>query len=365
VPPTFATNNGGSGSSIDFWEIKPNFKKPSRSTISEVASIPVSPFDTDLCTRSREACIDQPGSGTGTFPNNITFLEAISDRLMHRLQIRNFYGDRRAVVCHTVDANGSGKAGIRWYEFRYKDWAGWSLKQESTFSPDGDHRWMGSIAMNTKCEIALGYSISSQQTFTSIGVAGQTTKKSGSGTLDVGELVVFAGQNVQRQTARWGDYSAMAVDPKDDTFWYTQEYAEPNQLLQPPINPERFGWATKIAEIQLSKGKKYGAGAVAAMSVGEETLAETYRLLQNYPNPFNPETEIRFQLPEAGHVVVKIFNILGEEIRTFVDAQYEAGEHTLRWDGKDNHGNAVSSGTYFYQLHAGEFKQTKTMTLLR
>jgi flagellar hook assembly protein FlgD len=87
--------------------------------------------------------------------------------------------------------------------------------------------------------------------------------------------------------------------------------------------------------------------------------------LQNHPNPFNPETEISFRLPEAGHVVVKIFNTLGEEIRTFADAQFEAGDHSLRWDGKDNQGNSVSSGIYFYQLRAGEFKQTKRMNLLR
>lgn len=259
MPPTFATNNGGSGNFIDFWEITPDFANPINTTISEVAKIPVSPFDTDLCPAPREQCISQPGSGTGTFPNNITFLETISDRLMHRLQLRNLQGsglDIRAVVNHTVDADGSGKAGVRWYEFR-NDGSGWSLHQEGTYSPDGDHRWMGSIAMNTKGDIALGYSISSFNTFTSIGVAGQTRKegKTGSGILDVDELVVFDGnitQFVQRQTSRWGDYSAMNVHPNNDKFWYTQEFAEPNQLLIPlGLNPERFGWATKIVEFQL------------------------------------------------------------------------------------------------------------------
>ncbi len=245
VTPTFATNNGGFGNSIDIWEIIPDWVTPANSTIGEVASIPVLPMDRDLCPAVRERCIDQPGSGTGTPPNNITFLEAISDRLMHRFQIRNFGGgDMRGVTNHTLDADGTGKAGVRWYEFR-NGGSGWGLHQEGTFSPDDDHRWMGSIAMNRAGDICLGYSISSQNTLPAIGSAGQSAAASGSGFLDSGELVIFAGANVQRQTSRWGDYSAMAIDPVSDTFWYTQEYAFPNSFIG-----ERFGWATKIAQLE-------------------------------------------------------------------------------------------------------------------
>ena len=68
VPPTFFTNNFFSGNAIDVWEIDPNFRRPERTTIAEVASVEVSPFDTDLCPAFRETCIAQPGSGTGDFP---------------------------------------------------------------------------------------------------------------------------------------------------------------------------------------------------------------------------------------------------------------------------------------------------------
>jgi len=95
------------------------------------------------------------------------------------------------------------------------------------------------------------------------------------------------------------------------------------------------------------------------------TIPDGYALFQNHPNPFNPETEIRFQLPEASPVVVKIFNSLGEEIRTLANAQYEPGYHSVRWNGKDNNGNAVSSGIYFYQLRTANFSQFKQMSLLR
>jgi hypothetical protein len=108
-----------------------------------------------------------------------------------------------------------------------------------------------------------------------------------------------------------------------------------------------------------------GCGANKAVADAEAGIPESYALLQNHPNPFNPETELDFQLPEANHVVVKIFNTLGEEIRTLVEAPYEAGYHRVRWDGKDKNGNPVASGIYLYQLQAGDFSQVRKMALLR
>jgi hypothetical protein len=96
-----------------------------------------------------------------------------------------------------------------------------------------------------------------------------------------------------------------------------------------------------------------------------DTLPEGYKLFQNMPNPFNPDTEIRFQLPEAKHVVVRIFNSSGQEIRSLLDAQYGAGYHIVRWDGRDYKGNPVSSGVYFYQLQTDEFSSVRKMSLLR
>jgi hypothetical protein len=246
TPPTFFTNNGASGDRIDVWEITPDFAVPANTTIAEVAQIPVTPFDIDLCAAEREACIDQPGSGTGTFPDNITFLAAINNRLMHRGQVRDFGKRKKAMLSHTVDADGTGKAGVRWYELWNDKDEGWKLKKENTFSPDGDHRWMGSIAMNAAGQTCLGYSISSQTTYPSIGVAG---RNGSANHMNVGELVAFDGNvaaNVQTRTVRWGDYSAMAIDPVDDSCWYTQEYAKPNSFIG-----EQFGWATKIIQFDI------------------------------------------------------------------------------------------------------------------
>jgi hypothetical protein len=94
-------------------------------------------------------------------------------------------------------------------------------------------------------------------------------------------------------------------------------------------------------------------------------IPEEFALLQNYPNPFNPETEIRFALPQASHVALKIFNMIGEEVRTLVDEQREAGYHTVGWDGKDKNGKPVASGIYLYKLQAENFSDVKKMSLLR
>jgi len=90
-----------------------------------------------------------------------------------------------------------------------------------------------------------------------------------------------------------------------------------------------------------------------------------YKLFQNHPNPVRPETAIRFQLPAASQVVVKIYNTVGEEIRTLIDAPLAAGSHGARWDGTDDQGKPVANGIYLYQLRAGNFSQMKRMTLLR
>ncbi|MCI0694203.1 PKD domain-containing protein [candidate division KSB1 bacterium] len=92
---------------------------------------------------------------------------------------------------------------------------------------------------------------------------------------------------------------------------------------------------------------------------------ESYALAQNYPNPFNPETKIRFALPEASHVTVKIFNTLGENIRTLADGDFAPGTHALRWNARNERGAKVPSGIYFYQLVTPRFSETKRMILAK
>ncbi len=102
--------------------------------------------------------------------------------------------------------------------------------------------------------------------------------------------------------------------------------------------------------------------------VGGETLPESFSLGQNYPNPFNPTTTIRFELPVRGRIVLTIYNVLGQEIRTLLSEQMEAGSHSCVWDGRNNSGAGVATGVYFYRITAdgiASFVQVKKMVLLR
>ena len=88
-------------------------------------------------------------------------------------------------------------------------------------------------------------------------------------------------------------------------------------------------------------------------------------LAQNVPNPFNPATEIRFNLPEAGPVRLEVFDIKGRRVRRLLDGRAAAGEQSVRWDGTDDQGLVVASGTYLYRLTTGSLAQERKMLLIR
>ncbi|MCH8026875.1 MAG: T9SS type A sorting domain-containing protein [candidate division Zixibacteria bacterium] len=98
---------------------------------------------------------------------------------------------------------------------------------------------------------------------------------------------------------------------------------------------------------------------------GEELLPMDYKLEQNYPNPFNPTTQIEFTLPRRSDVQILIYNSLGQLVKTLLNRGKPAGTHSVIWNGKNQAGNTVSSGVYFYKLTAGDFVQSKKMILLK
>ena len=90
-----------------------------------------------------------------------------------------------------------------------------------------------------------------------------------------------------------------------------------------------------------------------------------YMLYQNYPNPFNPSTSVRFEVPVDSKVMIKIYDILGREVKTLFDDQVQRGRYTLDWDGLNESGMRMSSGTYIYRMVANDFVQSKKMLLLK
>jgi hypothetical protein len=242
----------GPNDSVRIWEFHVDWAVPGNSTFGIGGNpnyvVNTSNVDPNMCGGSR-ACIPQPSPG---YP-----LDAIADRLMFRAQYRNFGGYETLVANHTVDLGGD-RAGIHWMELRDSG-SGWTLHQDGVYGPaDGENRWMGSIAMDRDGNIALGYSVSSTQTYPSIRYTGRMAGDP-LGTLPQGEASVIAGSGVQTSTySRWGDYSMMSVDPVDDcTFWYTQEYYEVTGYAPWQTRVGAFQFPTcagDVPEIQVDPG---------------------------------------------------------------------------------------------------------------
>ncbi|MCF8056246.1 MAG: carboxypeptidase regulatory-like domain-containing protein [Desulfocapsa sp.] len=223
---------GYAADQLEVYEFSVDWATPANTTFTAASTSPVA---VSAFTTLNGTTVPQP--------DTTQLLDNLGDRLMYRLQYRNFGTHQSMVVNHTVDTTGSGNgvAGIRWYELRDSG-SDWALHQEGTYGGDAantEHRWMGSIAMDSDGNMGLGYSVSSTTTYPSIRYVGRLTGDT-PGTMGQGESEIIGGSGSQTgSAARWGDYSMMSVDPVDDcTFWYTTEYYETTSAT---------GWQTHIA----------------------------------------------------------------------------------------------------------------------
>jgi hypothetical protein len=231
--PNFLFNFGSN--SLNEWKFHVDFANAANTTLVGPLNIPVAAF-TEAC--GGGACIPQSGTHNK--------LDSLADRLMYRLAYRNRSGTESLVVNHSVKASGSKHNevdGIRWYELRNPNGAlGATLFQQGTYSPDSNSRWMGSIAMDKVGNIAVGYSVSSSSIFPAIRYTGRLPTDP-LGTLEAENSILAGGGSQTGNLHRWGDYSAMSVDPVDDcTFFYTQEYLKTSGS---------FNWSTRIASFKF------------------------------------------------------------------------------------------------------------------
>ncbi len=210
-----------------------DFVVPGNTTFTLFATPPAAGF-TMLCPTTR-ACVPQLGTTSK--------LDGIGDRLMHRLAYR-IIGGVESVVGNFAVSSG-GVAGIRWFELRNVSSGPVTVFQQSTYQPDTTWRWMGSAAMDKLGDIALGFSASSSSIFPQIRYAGRLATDP-LNTLAQGEAHLFDGTGSQTGTSnRWGDYSALTIDPVDDcTFWYTQEYYS---------TTGSFNWRTRIGNFKFTQ----------------------------------------------------------------------------------------------------------------
>jgi len=124
-----------------------------------------------------------------------------------------------------------------------------------------------------------------------------------------------------------------------------------------------------VPVISGPEGALYGNGPLAVISLGKaaqaDLLPQEFGLDQNYPNPFNPETTIKYHLPESGNVKIMVFNSVGQQIKTLVDTQKEAGNFEIKWNGLNDKGAKVSSGVYIVRLKVGSVVKNIKMLLMQ
>ena len=238
---------GAPSDALNIWKFHYDPNQPQNSTFTLTNSLPTQPFNSILsstCTSTRD-CIPQPGTTT-----KIDHL-GYRQRPLFRLAYRNF-GDHESLVTNqSVNAetgpNGA-VSGIRWWELRSPN-NNPVIFQEGTYAPgltDGIHRWMGSIAMNSLGDIALGFSASNGTNPSVFPSVFYTARHAGDppGQMTLGEGSIINGTGSQTTSFhRWGDYSAIDIDPTDDTtFWYISEYVPTTSST---------GWRLRIGAFNL------------------------------------------------------------------------------------------------------------------
>jgi len=223
---------------LNLWKFHVDFAVPANSTFTGPTALAVTAF-TQGCNRT---CVAQPGTTNR--------LDMLGDRLMYRLAYRKFVDGHEALVTsHTITT------GYRWYELRDPNGSA-TVFQQGTFAPDSNTRWMGSIAMDQNGNIGLGYTLGSSTVFPSVFFTGRNPGDP-AGTMQT-EQVIVNGSGSQTSPTRWGDYSAMTVDPADDcTFWYTQEYSK---------TTGSFSWNTRIANFKFAGCAGGGGGPAVSLS---------------------------------------------------------------------------------------------------
>jgi hypothetical protein len=199
----------------------------------------------------------------------------------------------------------------------------------------------------------------------------------------VDNLPPFAPANFTVKGLAGNNLELSWAEPQDTDFQYFALYRSTTENFDPKgTKPLTTLIGTTFTDSDVQVGTRYYYWLSAFDIAGNESkfskasftvgVAERggsvpteYALEQNYPNPFNPETMIKYQLSGASHVRLRIFTALGQEIRTLVDGLQPAQYYSILWDGRDNAGNPLPSGVYFYRLETEKFTAVKKMVMMR
>jgi Fibronectin type III domain len=301
--PNYFTQFDDEPDQLQLWEFHVDWSNTANSTFTRRVLLSTAAFDSNMCAGSRN-CIAQSGTTAK--------IDAIADRLMYRLQYRNFGAYDTLVVNHTVDV-GADRGGVRWYEIRNPHTAP-SINQQGTFAPaDTLSRWMGSAAMDKDGNLAIGYSASNSATFPAVRFTGRLAGDP-LNTLTVAESDLRQGTGSQTHTSgRWGDYSMLAVDPTDGcTFWFTTEYYN--------AGASSAGWSTNIGSFKIGSCGATPPPSPGAPTALTATAASSSAISLSWTDNSSDETEFRVERCQgAGCSNFAQVTTLGPNVTTYTD----------------------------------------------
>jgi len=199
---------------IYFYKVHVDWNDASKTSVSKPRKIAVAQYHY-LCDGQLSNCVSQPGTGRR--------LDSQGDKLIQRLVYRNF-GDQESILAEHSVATAAHGGGVRWYEFRLNKQRDPVLYQQATYAPGGFYRWLGSMAMDRKGGIGVGYSFGGDPNYPGQRFAARMAKDP-KGQLTFHESVLAEGQASQTGSLRWEDYTNIVIDPSDDcTFWFAGNY---------------------------------------------------------------------------------------------------------------------------------------------
>ncbi|MCW9097270.1 MAG: T9SS type A sorting domain-containing protein [Ignavibacteriaceae bacterium] len=149
----------------------------------------------------------------------------------------------------------------------------------------------------------------------------------------------------------------------NETNWSTIGFREGKGTTS---EPQQYSYLDNLSGVESSrlyyrlKQIDFDGSFEYSNTIEVEITPSVFSLSQNYPNPFNPSTKIKYSIPQSSNVVIKVFNVVGDEVSTLVNGQKQAGTYELTFNAEN-----LPSGVYFYQLKAGDFIQTKRMILIK
>jgi hypothetical protein len=290
-----------------------NFASPSSSVVTQKASLVTTDYNL--------------GSGTIPQPNGGQGLDALRNRVMNQPVYRNFGTTQSIALCYTVTANT--QTGVRWYELTSSGGA-FTIKQQSTYAPDANYRWMPSINIDPKGDIAIGYNIASSTIYPGLRYTGRLATDP-LNTMTIAEGTIVSGTASSSCSGRYGDYNHLVLDPDPNgntTFWFTGMYNKASS------------WSTYIGSFSFTAPAPLVASSNAASMLN--AIKATI-----YPNPVKDVLNV--QLSGSKNVSINIVDLTGRILK-----HQDVTSAATRVSVSD-----LVPGTYFLQINNGTTTTTQ------